>query len=104
VSPPPGSANPKEFYYDLTPNIVHGSFAAMQAFFSSRAHEVEALECPDLQIFSTAHSGAVIHLLSELPVMVFLEGNCLLLDQAVAGITSSVGGFAIGGGTSTPAP
>jgi hypothetical protein len=36
--------------------------------------------------------------------MVFVEGNRLLLDQAVAGITSSVGGFSIGGGTSTPAP
>jgi hypothetical protein len=36
--------------------------------------------------------------------MVFVEGNRLLLDQAVAGITSSVGSFAIGGGTSTPAP
>jgi hypothetical protein len=36
--------------------------------------------------------------------MVFVEENRLLLDQAVAGITSSVGGFAIGGATSTPAP
>jgi hypothetical protein len=36
--------------------------------------------------------------------MVFIERSCLLLDQAIAGITSSVGGFAIGGGTSTPAP
>jgi hypothetical protein len=104
VSPPPGSANPKEFYYDSSPDIIHGSFVAMQAFFSLRAHKVEVLECPDLQFFSTAHSGTIIRLLSELPVMVFVEGNPLLLEQAVVGITSSVGGFAIGGGTSTPVP
>jgi hypothetical protein len=86
------------------PDIVHGSFAAVQVFFSLRVHKIEALECPDLQIFSAAHSGAIIRLLSELPVMAFVEGNRLLLDQAVVGITSSVGGFAMGGGTSTPAP
>jgi hypothetical protein len=77
VSPPPGSADPEEFYYNPSPDIVHGSFAAVQAFFSSRAHKVEALKCFDLQKFSATHSGAVIRLLSELPVMVFVEGNCL---------------------------
>jgi hypothetical protein len=52
VSPPPGSANPEEFYYNLSPDIVHGSFAAVRAFFSLHAHKVKVLECPDLQFFS----------------------------------------------------
>jgi hypothetical protein len=72
---------------------------------SPRVHtRLRCLSAPIFNFFSAAHSGAIIRLLSELPVMVFVEGNCLLLDQAVAGITSSVGGFEIGGGTSTPAP
>jgi hypothetical protein len=41
---------------------------------------------------------------SELPVLVFSKGGQLLIAQAIAGLTSTVGGFALGGGTPAVAP
>jgi hypothetical protein len=67
-------------------------------------HKVETLECPDLDALVVASPGAIIRWLSKLPVLVFSKGGQLLLAQAIAGLTSTVGGFALGGGTPTVTP
>jgi hypothetical protein len=36
VSPPPGSSDPGEFYYDPSPDVTQGSFVAARAFFNTR--------------------------------------------------------------------
>jgi hypothetical protein len=98
VSPPPGSSNPKKFYYDLSPDVTQGSFVATRAFFMANGHKVKILECPDLNTFAAASPGAVIRWLSELQMLFFSKGGWLL---AIAGLISIVSGFALGGGTPT---
>jgi hypothetical protein len=97
VSPSPGSPDPKEFYYDPSPDVTQGSFAAAHAFFMANRRNVKTLECPDLDAFVAASPGAVIRRLSKLLVLVFSKGGQLLIVQAIAGLTSTVGGFALGG-------
>jgi hypothetical protein len=104
VSPPPGSSNPKEFHYNLSTDVTQGSFAAAQAFFVANGHKVETLEFPDLDAIVAASPGAIICWLSKLPVLVFSKGGQLLLAQVIAGLTSTVGGFALGGGTPPVTP
>jgi hypothetical protein len=70
----------------------------------ANGQNVETLECPDLNAFVAASPGAVIHWLSELPVLVFSKGGQLLIAQAIAGLTSTVSGFALRGGTPMVAP
>jgi hypothetical protein len=67
-------------------------------------HKAETLKCPDLDAFVVVSLGAIICQLSELLVLVFSKEGQLLLSQAIAGLTSTVGGFALGGGTPTVAP
>ena len=74
VSPPPGSPDPEEFYYDPSPDVTQGSFAAARAFFMAHGHDVKTLKCPDLDAFVAASPGAIIRWLSKLPVLVFIEG------------------------------
>ena len=69
----------------------------------ANGHNVETLECPDLNAFVAASPGAVIRQLSKLLVLVFSKGGQLLIVQAIAALTSTVGGFALGGGTPTVA-
>jgi hypothetical protein len=105
VSPPPRSPDPKEFYYDPSPDVTQVSFVAVRAFFMmANGHNVETLECPDLNVFIAASRGAVICWVSELPVLFFSKGGQLLILQVIAGLTSTVGGFALRGGTPTVAP
>ncbi len=104
VSPPPGSSDSEEYYYDPSPVVTQSSFAAAQAFFMANRHKAETLECPDLNAFFARSPGAIIRQLSKLPVLVFSKGGQLLLVQAIAGLTSTVGGFALGGRTPTVAP
>jgi hypothetical protein len=59
-------------------------------------HNVKTLDCPNLDAFVATSLGAVIRWLSELPVLVFSEGGRLLIAQAITGLTSTVGGFALG--------
>jgi hypothetical protein len=74
------------------------------AFFLANRHDVETLECLDLDAFVAVSPGTVISQLSELPVLIFSKRGQLLIAQAIAGLTSTVGGFALGGGTPTVAP
>jgi hypothetical protein len=104
VCPPPGSLDPEEFYYNPSPDLSQGSFMATQAFFMANGHNVKSLECPDLNAFITASPGTVIRRLSKILVLVFSKGGQLLIAQAIAGLTSTVGGFALGGGTPTVVP
>jgi hypothetical protein len=67
-------------------------------------HDVETLNGPNLDTFVAMPHGAVIRWLSELPVLVFSKGGQLLIAQAIASLTSTVGGFALGGSTPTVAP
>jgi hypothetical protein len=70
----------------------------------ANGHNVETLKCPDLDVFVAASPGAVISQLSELPVLIFSKRGQLLIMQAIASLTSTVGGFTLGGGTPTVAP
>ncbi len=67
-------------------------------FFMAKGHNVKTLECPDLDAFVAVSPSAVIHWLSELLVLVFSKGGQFLIAQAIVGLTSTVGGFALGGG------
>jgi hypothetical protein len=69
----------------------------------ANGHDVETLECPNLNTFVAASSGAVIRQSSELLVLVFSEEGQLLIAQAITSLTSTVGGFALGGGIPTVA-
>jgi hypothetical protein len=102
VSPPPGSPNPKEFYCNPSPDVTQGSFAATCAFFMANGHNIETLECPDLDAFVAASPSTIIRWLSELPVLIFSKGGQLLITQAIAGLTSTVGGFGFALEGSTP--
>jgi hypothetical protein len=104
VSPPPVSPDPKEFYYDPSPDVTQGSFAAMRAFFMANGHNVKTLECPDLDAFVAASPSAIIRWFFELPGLIFSKGGQLLITQAITGLTSTVGSFALGAGTPTVAP
>jgi hypothetical protein len=70
----------------------------------ANGHNVQTLECPNLDAFVAASPGALICRLSKLPVLVFSEEGQLLIVQAIASLTSTVGGFALRGGTPTVAP
>jgi hypothetical protein len=102
VSPPPGLSYPEEFYYDPSSDVIRGSFAAAHAFFVANGHEIETIDCPDFNKFVAAFPGAIVCSIEELPVPIFSQGGQLLLEQAIAGIMSTVGGFAIGGSTVAP--
>jgi hypothetical protein len=70
----------------------------------ANGHNAKILECPNLNAFVSVSPGAIICWLSKLPVLVFSKGSQLLIAQAIAGLTSIVGGFALGGGTPTVIP
>jgi hypothetical protein len=55
-------------------------------------HNVVTLECPDLNAFVAASPGAIICQLSKLLVLVFSEGDQLLIKQAITGLTSTHSG------------
>jgi hypothetical protein len=98
------SPDPKEFYYDPSPDVTQGSFEAVHAFFMANRHNAETLECPDLDAFVAASPGAIIRWLFKLLVLVFSKRGQLLIMQAIAGLTSTVGGFALGGSMPTVTP
>jgi hypothetical protein len=56
------------------------------------------IDCPDFDAFLVTFLGAIVCWITELPVLVLLQGGQLLLDQAIAGLTSRVSGFVIRGG------
>ncbi len=70
----------------------------------ANGHKVETPECLDLNVFVVASPGTIIHQLSKLPVLVFSKGGQLLLVQAIASLTFTVGGFALRGGMPTVTP
>jgi hypothetical protein len=70
----------------------------------ANGHNVVTLECPNLNAFVAASPGAVICWLSKLPVLIFSKGGQILIAQAIVGLTSTVGGIVLGGGTPTVAP
>ncbi len=102
--PPPGLSDPEEFYYDPLPDVTCGSFAAACAFFLAHGHQAMMLECPDLDAFTAASPGAVVHPLSTLPTLVLSKGGQLLIDQAAARLTSLVEGIALGDHPTTTVP
>ena len=55
---PPGSSDPKEFYFDQLPDITQGSFTAVHAFFLANGHKVKMIKCPDLRVFAV---GSIRH-------------------------------------------
>jgi hypothetical protein len=75
VSPPPEFPNPKEFYYDPSPDVTQGIFVAAQAFFMAKGHNVETVKCPNLDAFVAASPSVIIHWLFKLPVLVFSKGG-----------------------------
>jgi hypothetical protein len=104
VSPPPGSPDLEEYYYDPLLAVLQGSFAAVHAFFVVNGHEVTTIDCPNFNAFLVTFPGTIACWIAKLPVLVLLKGGQLLLDQAIAGLTSRAGGFAIQGGAPTVAP
>jgi hypothetical protein len=104
ISPPPGSSDPEEYYYDPLLDVIQGSFATAHAFFVTNGHEVTMIDCPDFNAFVVASHGAIVCRIAKLPVLVLSQGGQLLLDQALSGLTSRVLGFAIGEGALTFAP
>jgi hypothetical protein len=51
VSPPPGSSDPEEYYYNPLPDVVQGSFAAAHAFLLSTAMRSQGSTAPTLTHF-----------------------------------------------------
>jgi hypothetical protein len=86
----------EEYCYDPLPDVIQGSFAAAHAFFVANGHEVTTIDCPNFDAFLVASPGAIVCRIAELPVLVLLQGGQLLLNQALARLTSGVGGFVIG--------
>jgi hypothetical protein len=71
VSPPPSLSDPEEFFYNPSPNVNCGFFAAAGAFFLAHRHQVMTLKCPNLDAFIATSPGAIVCLVSTLPTRVF---------------------------------
>jgi hypothetical protein len=83
----PGSADWEELFYDPSPDICNGPFAAAREFFLAQGHGVIVLACPDIAAFQAAHpSGASFNSLATLPPWVFTEGYTRLQEFALAAI------------------
>jgi hypothetical protein len=81
VSPPPGLSDPAEFFYDLLHTVTHGSFAAACAYFLAHGHQVMTLKCLDLDAFIAALPGAVVCLVSTLPLLSSLRATSFYLTR-----------------------
>ncbi len=90
VSPLPGSADQEELFYDPSPDICNGPFAAMQEFFLAQGHGVIVLACPNIIAFQAAcPSGASFNSLAALPPWVFTEGYTRLQEFSLAAIAAT---------------
>ncbi len=70
VSTPPGSSKLEEFFYGPSPDVTHGSFAAVRTFFLAKGHAVAILKCPDLDAFLAAALGPSS---AQFPASLFLS-------------------------------
>jgi hypothetical protein len=100
-SSPSDLSEPEGFYYGLLPDVTCGSFAAARAFFLAHGHQ---LECSDLVAFFAASPGTIVCPILTFPTLVLSEGGQILIDQAVARLTSLVNGIALGDGPTTIVP
>jgi hypothetical protein len=90
VSLLPGSADWEEFFYDPSPDIGNGPFAAVREFFLAQGHGVIALDCPVIAAFQVVRpSGALFNSIAALPPQVFTEGYVRLQELALAAIAAA---------------
>ena len=91
VSPLLGSADQEEYFYDPSPDVHHGPFAATREFFLAQGHEVDTLECPDIAAFQAIRPPRVSFTsLADLPPRVFTEGYAILQELALAAIAGDL--------------